>query len=1069
MRFGTSTSIVALAVAAMAVSDGARAQAVNTTPSNVNVLNLLSPFLALNATATGRATLQGNLDQAVATNNGSTPARRSLAVSDKNLLGNAANTLGTSPVGTQTVFGVASNLAGGLPAQAPTAGSTVVPMQPVGGYGSQLGPIYVRGVANGTAGPLNNVVTLLTTAYNGLTSNDLGVAKNYFANGAATNPSVTPPGYVPVPAVAPAGYSLPTFNGLPNTTTSVLDIAAGVTNTQPGQDIYGSSRPVQVAPGRFNQFDPTSVAGLTTNPSFPSGHTTYGYTDGILLAMLTPSLYQSQVLRASEYGNSRVVLDVHYPLDIIASRALSSYDLAQAFTNPLYVGNASTTGTAINLPSLFAAAQPQLANYLSAQCGAAVATCAASAANTANDPYVPSAANQAVYKQRLTYGLPTLSFDQAPREAAPAGGPDAAILLAPIYGGSTAAAAAIAPNGGLDGRLQTGTIDQILVNTENNALASFYGTALSYWTRIDLYAAAGYFGNVAGALTLASADRVTTPVTIGGTGTLYGNGAVITGNVTAAAGGVFGGGSATAATATTINGNLALQSGVAYAVTAANGQLSSTTVNGAASIAGSTLRVVAAGTQLPFTQQQVLNATGGLTGTFASAVGSAPNLNSFLSYGANSATLTLDRTDVSFAVPGATTNQARVAGALTAAAPTAQNAGAGALLNGVFANEQASPALGRATLDSISGEGIAAAQNAAFQSSAAFMSSIEDEQNAWRSPTSAAPNGVTLGSALPRGAQGYADAASLPFPATKGPLPVLAAPPRLWRAWGGGFGGSSTINGVASLGTARQTDDFFGGLVGIDYQARPDLLIGAAVGGTSADFSVRDRATTGTVTGGHGALYATYGTLSGFYLQSSLGFSGFSNDVRRTAGGVGAVGGEVERASFDSFEVRVRGEVGQRFGFGGVGYGSVGVTPFAAVEYANLSTDGFAETNAATGAPGALGLAVAGRTTESLPVFAGLRLDSVMAVGDGMVARPFTQVAYIHEFDPTRNLLNSVVSLPGASFLVEGARPAEDAAQVKAGLDLAVRPNVSLFASFDGEFSGVETVYAGKGGLRVSF
>ena len=223
------------------------------------------------------------------------------------------------------------------------------------------------------------------------------------------------------------------------------------------------------------------------------------------------------------------------------------------------------------------------------------------------------------------------------------------------------------------------------------------------------------------------------------------------------------------------------------------------------------------------------------------------------------------------------------------------------------------------------------------------------------------------------------------------------------------------------------------------------------------------------MTGGHGALYATYGGLTGFYVQSSLAFSGFSNDVRRTAGGVGAVGGEAERASFDSFEVRVRGEVGQRFGFNGAGFGSYGVTPFAAVEYANLSTDGFTETNAGTGAPGALSLAVAGRTTESLPVFAGLRFDSVFALGQGMVARPFAQVAYVHEFDPTRNLVNTFVSLPGATFLVEGARPAEDAAQVKAGFDVALRPGVSVFANFDGECWGGQTVYAGKGGLRGDF
>ncbi|MCH7727458.1 MAG: glycerate-2-kinase family protein, partial [Planctomycetes bacterium] len=93
------------------------------------------------------------------------------------------------------------------------------------------------------------------------------------------------------------------------------------------------------------------------------------------------------------------------PLDIIASRAFSAYDLAQAFTNPAYINNATTTGTAINMPSLFTAAQAELQSYLSAQCGNTVAACANSTANTTNNPYVPSDANQALYQSRLTYGL----------------------------------------------------------------------------------------------------------------------------------------------------------------------------------------------------------------------------------------------------------------------------------------------------------------------------------------------------------------------------------------------------------------------------------------------------------------------------------------------------------------------------------------------------------------------------------------------------------------------------------------------------------------------------------------
>jgi subtilase-type serine protease len=1061
MRLHTSTSTLSLIAATFA--SGTAAYAANTTPADVNILNLLSPFLSLPGTTVGQSTLSLNLSQALATNNNATPAQQALSISDKNLLGNQSNTLGTAPVGSVTIFGVAANLAGGLPNQAPPAGSTVVPSQPVGGYGSQLGPIYVNAVNSGPTGPLSDVVRLLSTAYNNLTSPSLGVAKNYFANGAATNPSTTPAGYVPVPATAPAGSTLPTANGLPNTTTSVYDLAYGVTNTQPNQDVYGDSRPVQVAPTKVNQFDPTALAGLNTNPSFPSGHTTYAYTDGILLAMLTPSLYQSTLSRAAEYANSRIVLGVHYPLDIIGSRALASYDLAQAFTNPLYINNAATTGSAVNLPTLFTTAQGQLSSYLSAQCGAAVATCATSAANTTDDPYVPSAANAALYQQRLTYGLPTLSFADAPREAAPAGGPDASILLAPIYGGSTTAARTIAPGGGLDGSLQTSTINQIVVNTETNAITAFYGTSLSYWTRINLYAAAGYFNNVDGTLVMASADRLNIPVTIGGTGTLYGNGATLNGNVTVLNGGAFGGGAPTAAATTTVKGNLFLQPGSAYVVTAAGAQASSVNVGGTATVSGATLRITGTGT-LPFSQVQVLQAAGGLNGTFGTISTAGSNLAAFANYNGNAVELTLDRTDAAFALPGGSTNQNRVAAALAVATPNIRNATLGGLVNNIFLNEQASAALGGATLDRLSGEGLTGTQNAAFAQSEAFTSGIEDEQNAWRSPAAAAPNGVTL-AAPTRGPLGYADASTLPFPAIKGPLPSLAAPQRLWRAWGGGFGGESTIDGVASLGTARQVDDFFGGQVGLDYQVQPNLLIGAAAGGSSADFTVSNRATSGTVTGGHGAIYGVFGGLNGFYAQGSVTVSGFSNDVRRTAGGIGSVAGESERASFDSLEVRVRGEFGQRFAFNGAGYDSVGVTPFAAVEYANLSADSFTEQGPANGL---LALAVRGRDTDSLPVFAGLRLDGILPMG-GLAARPFVQVAYIHEFEPTRNLEAGLVSLPGASFLVEGARPAENAAQVKVGLDVAVRPGVTLYANFDGEFSGVQTVYAGKGGLRMSF
>jgi subtilase-type serine protease len=169
MSLAHSTSVVAL-VAAMTTAGGAAlAQTVNTTPAAVNDINLLSPFLSLNSTPVGRATLQTSLQRAVSINSNATLAQQQLSISDE------AGTTG------------GSNLAGGSPAQAPVNGIT--PQQPVGGYGSLLGPIYVKGVAGGAASPLANTVNLITVM-SGLFGGQSGVAKNYFANGAASNPSV---------------------------------------------------------------------------------------------------------------------------------------------------------------------------------------------------------------------------------------------------------------------------------------------------------------------------------------------------------------------------------------------------------------------------------------------------------------------------------------------------------------------------------------------------------------------------------------------------------------------------------------------------------------------------------------------------------------------------------------------------------------------------------------------------------------------------------------------------------------------------------------------------------------
>ncbi len=92
--------------------------------------------------------------------------------------------------------------------------------------------------------------------------------------------------------------------------------------------------------------------------AFPSGHTTYAYSTGIALAQLIPQLGPEIVTRASEAGNNRIVLGVHYPLDIMGGRILGE-------ANNSFLWSDSSTFTSILQP-----AETEVQKYLTGRCNA---------------------------------------------------------------------------------------------------------------------------------------------------------------------------------------------------------------------------------------------------------------------------------------------------------------------------------------------------------------------------------------------------------------------------------------------------------------------------------------------------------------------------------------------------------------------------------------------------------------------------------------------------------------------------------------------------------------------------
>ena len=120
------------------------------------------------------------------------------------------------------------------------------------------------------------------------------------------------------------------------------------------------------------------------------------------------------------------------------------------------------------------------------------------------------------------------------------------------------------------------------------------------------------------------------------------------------------------------------------------------------------------------------------------------------------------------------------------------------------------------------------------------------------------------------------------------------------------------------------------------------------------------------------------------------------------------------------------------------------------------------------GRPGLFALNVSGRAPPTCRLSSGCAfLRSRRSAG--MVLKPTLQLAYFHDFAPYRQQFAGMASLPGAVFLVDGARLARDSPQVKAGFKLAIGARTAIFANFDGEFSGIDQFYAGKGGARYLF
>ena len=98
----------------------------------------------------------------------------------------------------------------------------------------------------------------------------------------------------------------------------------------------------------------------------------------------------------------------------------------------------------------------------------------------------------------------------------------------------------------------------------------------------------------------------------------------------------------------------------------------------------------------------------------------------------------------------------------------------------------------------------------------------------------------------------------------------------------------------------------------------------------------------------------------------------------------------------------------------------------------------------------------------------GLRSDESFAMTDGI----FTlrgRAAWAHDSNTDRGIGATFQTLRGASFVVNGAAQAHDAALVTASAEKKWLNGWSAAATFEDEFSRVTNSYAGKGVVRYAW
>ncbi|MGJ4931680.1 autotransporter domain-containing protein [Bradyrhizobium sp. HKCCYLS2038] len=534
-----------------------------------------------------------------------------------------------------------------------------------------------------------------------------------------------------------------------------------------------------------------------------------------------------------------------------------------------------------------------------------------------------------------------------------------------------------------------------------------------------------------GVLDVEGAVTNTAGMTVNSGGTLMGAGLVdppMTVNINT--GGTLAPGNGTAASSMTIVGNLAFQSGAYYLVQLDPTTASFASVTGSAVLGGAAVNANFATGAYVDKRYTIVTTGGGISGSFGALNTNLPaGFKTSLSYDATNVYLDLM---LAFALPGGLNgNQKAVGDSLSAYFDRTGD------IPLVFGR------LNQAGLTQASGESATGVQQTTFNAMSQFAGLLTD-------PFSPRQGG---------GANSYAEAPRKhtdAFAMLPGERPLDFA--QRWNVWAAGFGGSQSTNGNAGVGSNDTTSRIAATAVGADYRIAPRTITGFALGGGGTSFSVNGLGS------GRSDLFQAGAYLHHHvgpsYLRAALayGWQDVTSDRTVTISGTDRL-----RVSYQANAWTGRIEGGTRFV---APIGGIGLTPYAAAQVTNLRLPAYVE-QAVAGAS-TFALSYAGKTVTDTRTEFGLRTDKSYVLSDGA----FTlrgRVAWAHDFNPDRSAAATFRTLPGASFVVNGAAQARDSALTTTSVEMSWLNGWSATAALESELSNVTRSYAGKGTVRYAW